>query len=1425
MTPKKTAVLQPESLKELLGYLNFSSGNRDPKFFQLLNDLFRELPPSNKDTRCSALRVIEYLEQQLGLLAKSSEAFRTDDQAGLVLALVRKHFLSDYRHFHADLLFHQTDELVFNSFFLGKIFRGILQQGAPWTEHNRIVSAVIEDLNDYIGYRPTPTLEGEEKHQPYVHEWVAPIPLYIKEIGVAVGRYEQIVEQALMILRETDPQILREACLDPEKIQELVLDPRAYDFDHPVNRKPNYHFGLWDPNFIDNDGFYCRFVIHQVTLDGILRRLESAYTGESNVADVPLDELLFEAGSVLAGTMLMGAGVCGDTPSTYSSETSLNDLMPIIADYRDRFYQQMLHRIPNKMKQRIQDEQDRLFQPFGGCRQDLNRQMAKRRADQLQRMHLARIFARMGYSEAAMKQATAISVTSARILTTIDCLITETHTLIDRNNLIEAAGNLPKIEDLIRRGISCGALIDPWTILGFGGVFSLFHTIENSIHDHRIDELINLLEEVFDIYSRLQKEAAASGNSDLQTDLSDRMSDLASWWDQYGTTTINSLDSFSGDEAWESAAVVSTALAAWHKAGTAAGDVAFWSRHVERFKTTKAFVLLAEALLDQQDPVASMNLMMYWLEHSEHIPLVEGDYSFHAIAVRWMEQLWKPPKSEGENESEQPMHRRAIKDALPLTFPDRWKLTRKFFELMEANAELYWYVPRIELSDDQFGGGKKGKHKGKKGQPKKPMGPKKHDDDDEELFDENGDIPPAHKKGQRSDRSDSIYGAAYDDFTYKDSTDDGIDDSLMDQPAPGGFNNREEDLAIVGEMDRIGDRLLFISTMAKLWKFVTERLAGFVLVPNNSDWQSPAVKNEVSELTPELLAEIEQHLPAWLTQITTYSAGLETLLQQASEYNVPPPRGTSESLMEYDRHRGIKEILLDRIVWTLVEVRDTGMTLEAYLGNEDYEGKEDHWAFWVSDVNRAIFRCDVKTVKKLWKPMLDALSHETILYIPTARGGSAAAIARCRQIHQAIIRLLEYVPRLGLISELFKLLETIQTMEEVNTVSPGAITEFDRLVETATRSISKCIAASTKSWKLTRNGKKDRNAQDAKAEQHLQSAILVHYMERVIEHLLVSFWIPHSRQIRISPVEPITEASLWQEVKQFVQRYGHDIFTQQNMGFGNLRAILHQGVEYYLRSLIKIKKEEGEIEIAAKLLDDLEKRRIDWSVAAHLLEMVLESIAENYSEYVDYNSTTTHSDHGEKLYMLLDMLRVQVAYDRHAWNLKPVYWVHDSMIRAGCDEAALLWERSVAKKTINMAENHLRLYQRLCDKYGMWLPSVQERLQERFVRPLQIDRMCGLVPKAIWQNQRDESKAAFDELYAQIEIFAKDPMGVGFEMPEWLSALRNEVMSTRVDVVEPEHPDEEREQGRDVFNSQPHFEQACLSKTQLDKILQTLPNA
>ena len=1367
-----------QAVKDVLGYINFSSGTRDPKVFRALNALYAFVDDPGGTKRkepVSAVRVLNLLEDELRKLSTEGGPFRADDQAGQILELVRDSLLPGFRKFHENLLFHQTDEHLFNPFFLAKVFECVLRQGGPWNETDRIVEGTIESLNEYIGYRPVPTLEGEEKHQPNDHEWVAPIPLYIAGIGTAYGPYQQVVEQTLRIFQETDPGILYDACFNFTKLHELVLDPRAYDFDHPVNRKPNYHFGIWDPHFIGNDGYYRRFVIHQVTLDGIMHRMQSAYMGESEAAPIPQDELLYEAGAVLVGTMLMGSGVCGDTPSTHDSETALTDLMPIIAAYRDRFYDQIVEKIPKKMKPRIDKERERLHQPFGGCRQALNKQLAKRRADQLQRMHLSRIFARMGYFEAATHQTDIIAVASARILTKVDCLITQSHFLIDRGKLDEAADLFPPMEQLIRDGIRCGAIVDPWTIIGFGAQFSLFHAVENTIHDHRVDELINLVEDIFDLYSRVQKEAAAAGKGDLQADVSDKMSDLAGWWDQFGSTDVSGLESFSGYDAWDSAAKVSTALAAWHQAGSAAGDIAFWNRHVERFKSTKAFVLLAEALLDQRDQVASMALMMYWLSHSETIPLTEGDYSFHSIALRWMEQLWKDPNPDDESTG-------TTKKFPPLSPPERWKLARKFFDFIEANADRYWSVPDVELDDDLFDENAKGKNKSRKGK-KKGKGRKKGPLPKDEII---GEFEP-HQPDD--DDEGSIYSAAYENVTYHDTTDDGIDDSMMDAPNPH-FRD-EDDFELAEETERISDRLAFVVTMAKLWKFVTERVASL----STQTTTRPEIRAAV--------AEAPASLEVWLQQIGIFASGLETLLKKVETYQVPEPKGTTDSLLQYDRHRGTKEILIDRIVWTSVEVADAQMILESLLGEQFWKGIIPPWKNAVLFVNNAIFRGDIKSVKRDWSAMLRTLAKETILYVPTSRGGAAAAIVRCRCVQQAILRLLEYAPRLGLLTEGFQLLNTIQVMEENNPISPGAITEFDRLFETGTRAITQCVAISSKSWKFKKNAGDDN-----------VDVALVDYMERILQPLLENNWLAHSKQIRISPVESISDKVYWSEIKGFIQRYGKDIFTQQNMGFGNLRAVLHQGVDNYLRSLVRVKQEEGEVEMAGSLLDDIQTNRIAWDEAVSRLEIIFECIAENYSEYVDYNSTSTHSDNGEKMYMLLDMLRVQTGYERISWNLKPVYWVHDAMIRAKCDNAALLWERAIAKKSVETAENYLRDYTRLSEKYGMWLPSVHERLQERFVRPLQIDRMCGLVSMAVRQAKEDGPKPVFQELHAQIEGFAKEPMGVGFEMPEWLTALQEEVMSTRTDVAE-------NEKDKDVFSITPHFDQVNVTRAQLDKVLES----
>ena len=84
--------------------------------------------------------------------------------------------------------------------------------------------------------------------------------------------------------------------------------------------------------------------------------------------------------------------------------------------------------------------------------------------------------------------------------------------------------------------------------------------MENSCHDHRVDELLELIEEVFALYARLEKEAAAAGQDDLRRRLSDALETLAGWWDKFATTEVTSVEGISGHQAWESADHVATTL-------------------------------------------------------------------------------------------------------------------------------------------------------------------------------------------------------------------------------------------------------------------------------------------------------------------------------------------------------------------------------------------------------------------------------------------------------------------------------------------------------------------------------------------------------------------------------------------------------------------------------------------------------------------------------------------------------------------------------------------------------------------------------------------------------------------------------------------------------------------------------------------------
>lgn len=1275
------------SLRQLVGYLNFSSGSADPQFLRSMDHLFLlvregERPRSGKPKASPRGRgkskqsaapwqlVRQLVEYSLPRLHAASESFGNVEQARAVWTFVFDHLLPAYRSFHRDLLFHQTDEYLFQPFFVARACQRALELGGPWEPTEQTVREALKRLNDYVGYRPVAVLENDRKLEPYEHEWLCPIPLYVEGAGVATGPYREVVEQALEILRQTDHDLLQRAWFHLDLLEELAVDPRAYDFEHPNHRRPNHQFGGWDPHRIDNRGYYRRFVVQQLAIDCLTKRTEQRN-------DLPPEELLFEAGAVLAGTILMGGGMTGYGPGCHDSSTDLRKLLQVIADYRDEFYSRLMEQVPPDHRRRLAEEACALRQPFGGARQDFNQRLLRRRAEQLQLRYLALLFARMGYSSEAAELLTREPAAPARIWCLIYSRLTEAQHHLESGRFDSVETLIGEAEELLHRGIECGAMVDPWNILGFGGQFSLFPTPDASIHDHRIDELITLLNNLFTLYARAEKEAAAAGHMDLVESLDRRCEQLAAWWDRFASTEVSEVSGFSGRQCRLSAQHVAEAIRAWKQAGTAAGDLAFWSRYVEQFRSPRAFALAVETLLDHGDLVAAMALLMVWLNCSERIDLVEGSHSFHLLAMRWMDLLWRDQSSDAAS---------------------RWPLTKKFFDYLEANAEQLWEVPRFELG---------------------PQTPPRAGSRADAVKEEGGE--------------DYLFRAAYENVVFRDSAADGFEGEMLE-----GLS-QVSDLELSTEAERVLEHIGLQHLVAHLW----QQAAAALLSTGSDDGRG-------------------ETLTAWLREAERKSHRLDALMASVDAYGIPAPRHTIDSMIEYEQRRTIKEGLLERIISARVSMDNAARAIRIALQPAPGRKLPDTWEACAEDVLRCLLSKKQSRLRRVWPRLLLAVEMETMVYVPIHHGGDPAQVAAVQSLHSVLYWLLEALPRCGYLREAAELLHAIQRAEWEHRVAARTVTSFDELFEAGCKAIARCIIASADQWRRTRRSRQSREQVEYD---------LIDCLELAADLLLPS-WLDHSATTRISAMEIAMESRQWTRLKRFVRRYGGELFTQHFLGYGNLRALVSHGADAYLSSLLESPDQQ---EVPQTLVADLKAERISRREAVTWLNLIAEAVLERYAEYVDYNSSTTQSDRGSMLWMFLDFLRLRAAYDREAWSITPITLIHRALVDLGHHVAAEYWQNEVAKRTRPLAEHFRKMYAGMCKKYGMQLVSVADRLSERFVRTLQVDRLRGLVGPAMEQKRQGRSRDAFERLQRELAPFLSESTGAGFEMPEWLETLVEQV--------------------------------------------------
>ncbi|MBI1830661.1 MAG: hypothetical protein HYR84_04335, partial [Planctomycetes bacterium] len=1168
---------QAVPLPALLGYLNFSEGRPDPRFQKNLHDavMFHVEHGSSEpweDLRDILLARLKTLQQTGGA------AFADISQAEAVVQIALGDVLPAYRAHHHDLLAHQSETELWQPFFLARVCEAVLAQRGPWPETPRIVQGTLKQLNDYVGHRPVAVLENERRGEIYEHERLRPIPLFLRGPGAARGKYHDLVELAFRILEKTPEPIRQDAYFDPALLDELALDPRAYDFGHPADKRPNYCFGEWDPHHIDNQGRFRRFVVRQILMDGLWAR-----TLRNSAID--RDELLYESAAVLAGTILMASGVCGSGPGTHDSGVTLSTLVPRIARYREAFYSHLLPTVAGKHGTRLQAEAKLLKQPFGGVRQALNQYLANQRALQLQQRHLALLFADIGYPEAARRQVALIPVASIRILTEMQILLTAGNLSIDRGHLDVAAKNLGAIEDLLKRGIACGALVDPWNILGFSGHYPRFQAIEDSVRDQRIDDLIHIVDQFFNLYGRLLSEGASSGTFKPDKDLAKEMRRLADWWDRFATTTVSDIEHVHGNEATQSAEHVARSLTRWRERGAGA-DLAFWREQLDGFHSAKAFALVVDALLHKQDFRASASLLMTWLSQADQVALVEGEHSFHQLALRWMLGI-SLAIADAQTQGD------AAKPMLDLTI--------KFFDFVEANADEYWNVPRLDLLGT-------GDETGAEGPP-----PEDDDDDDRE----------------------SLYGAAYEEMTYQDSTDDDVEGSIMDA-AP------KRDFDLLYEAERLEKRLQFLSTLGRLWNIATRCL-----------------RKAPSALMPRL----GQSTAGWLRRAEHNEKELRDLLNVIHEHDVPEPGGAYEAMVEYDRHRSTKERLLNQVIATSL---DHVLAIGAMRGIREDGARDDGeaWSPTVLALERSLMREDGETARSLLPVFIARFRQEPLLYTPLSHGGHPQLILQA-SLAQMMLRGLVYnLPKQGMIRETYQLLRLARSMEAGQTLAGPRITEYDRLFQLGLQAAVDSVV-------------------DAGLRDKIEPTAFIDALETVVEPFAVT-WRDHSQTLRVATLELITQDRDWAKLTEFIKRYGREMFHAKFLAMANLRGILLRGVGAHLQDL----QAEPDPLHPRKLLDDLD-RGIPRDEAERILQIILQTLVENYDHLRDYNATTTQSDYGDNLYRLFDYLRLKARYDRAAWLLKPLNLVHETLARRDSGIAAL-WQQRVEDITSDSAEKYVQ---------------------------------------------------------------------------------------------------------------------------------------
>ena len=1314
--PKRNRPSDPAAV--LLGYLNFSSGAFDPAVWRAMNELFAAVEPAAGDDAGAAsgmiaerpdaaARVAVLLAERLETLAATEAAFRDAGQARAVLDILFTRLLPAYRAFHGDLLEHQPSGGLERPFFLMAAAQAILASDPTGDAPESIVQEAIGRLNDYVGWRPVAVLENGRLSEPYPHERVRPIPLFIRGAGTAHGRYRRLVEDAMAILEQAPEQLLRQADFDLALLEELAFDPRAFDFLHPAASRPNYLFGLWDPARIDGQGFYRRMVVQQATLDGILSWSEAGVESPADRTAERQTQLRRESAAVLAGVILMASGLSGHGPGAASASLPLADLLPRIAGYRDEFYRWLMPQLPADHRQLLDEENRRLRQPFGGVRRHINSLLAGRRARQVESVALAAVLARLGRADGAERMAGMVPAASARLAARITSHVVAAQRALrqaataDQNASAAALDQLDAATALLMRAVACGAVVDPWNILGLGGQFPLHEAGGESLTDPRVDDLVSITGSILDGYAAVWRQAGLDGPPAAAARAAAAVEKLGGWWDRFATTTVSGVPHLSGREVRDSAREVIAALARRRETAPLPPPPGFWRQEVASFSSPETHAQATDCLLLEGDLDGAMGLLVHWASLLEGPAIDRSGSVWLGEATRWMTRACADRSEAGRSR------------------------VRRFVELIEANTSGVADVIEAAATGREPGDGRR---------------PGRGADGPDDL---DGDV--AFEQEDDEERGEESVASAYESMVWRDSTDDGVDGGMLDMDGGGG--------SMLAGVAAVEDAAEFL---AGVFRLLADAVVAWCTI-------------DAAEGSRPSQAEIDS-VSGWRHSVRRLRRTLIRAAATVVARDATPPPGMSPT--EYDKLRWHRDAAAEQMIEAAVQASETLWLLSARLHGGRRRLRRANKAS-IGRLFASILAGNPEATREDLALVRSRLVGRMVLYVPLARGGRPGRIVLARSRERLLTRLVACLPRLGLVAETADMVQLAKALESRRPGGAASVSEFDRVFEAGTKSLV------------------ERIVETASMEEPGGPPPPAVVTQRVLDGLsllvprLLDTWTTHARQLRLSVLERVRDDQAFSLIQEFVERYGAGLFTQQLLSPPSLRGILRGGVRKYLEHLLdRAAGEPDDVDLPdppavqrrpTRLLEDLASGALPIKQAAARLRLVLESVAENHAEYRDWNSTTTQSDRGECLHVLLDFLRIKAEHERIAWTLRPVNMAHRVLARRAAVDAAQAWRERMRDETSETAAGLVERLARLETHWGVRLASVADRVRRPFTMALEQDELEALVDPAVQELFTGHPAGAGGHLEESATKFLGVASGSGVEVPAWLDRLTTAV--------------------------------------------------